>query len=122
MNEAAMSAARKAKTTVGWEEIDSAVDRVMVGLEKKSGNPIKQQALVAYHEAGHAVAGVAIIPRRNGAGGLTFFALQDRQTSRRYRGIGDHLDFGLAFAKAHGAADAAVPKEGQGGTPSSERS
>jgi cell division protease FtsH len=88
MNEAAISAARKAKTTVGWEEIDSAVDRVMVGLEKKSGNPIKQQALVAYHEAGHAVAGalvpdydqvqkVTIIPRSNGAGGLTFFAPQE---------------------------------------------
>jgi len=35
MNEAAISAARKAKRTVGWEEIDSAVDRIMVGIEKK---------------------------------------------------------------------------------------
>jgi len=86
MNEAAISAARAAKSTIGWEQIDGAVDRVMVGLEKKGGNPqLKQKQLVAYHEAGHAVVGalvpdydqvqkITIIPRSNGAGGLTFFA------------------------------------------------
>ena len=89
MNEAAISAARKGKSTIGWEEIDSAVDRVMVGLEKKEGNPVaKQKELVAYHEAGHAIVGalvpdydqvqkITIIPRSNGAGGLTFFAPQE---------------------------------------------
>jgi len=89
MNEAAISAARKAKSTIGWEEIDGAVDRIMVGLEKKGGNPqLKQKELVAYHEAGHAVVGalvpdydqvqkITIIPRSNGAGGLTFFAPQE---------------------------------------------
>jgi cell division protease FtsH len=89
MNEAAISAARKNKLTIGWEEIDSAVDRIMVGLEKKGGNPqLKQKQLVAYHEAGHAIVGalvpdydqvqkISIIPRSNGAGGLTFFAPQE---------------------------------------------
>mmetsp|Transcript_20661 Transcript_20661/g.57070 ORF Transcript_20661/g.57070 Transcript_20661/m.57070 type:complete len:673 (-) Transcript_20661:1167-3185(-) len=89
MNEAAISAARKNKTTIGWEEIDGAVDRIMVGLEKKGGNPqLKQKQLVAYHEAGHAIVGalvpdydqvqkITIIPRSNGAGGLTFFAPQE---------------------------------------------
>ncbi|CAJ1950090.1 unnamed protein product [Cylindrotheca closterium] len=89
MNEAAITAARKAKTTIGWEEIDGAVDRIMVGLEKKGGNQVaKQKELVAYHEAGHAVVGalvpdydqvqkITIIPRSNGAGGLTFFAPQE---------------------------------------------
>jgi cell division protease FtsH len=89
MNEAAISAARKAKSTIGWEEIDGAVDRIMVGLEKKGGNPqLKQKELVAYHEAGHAIVGalvpdydqvqkISIIPRSNGAGGLTFFAPQE---------------------------------------------
>ena len=37
MNEAAISAARAEKSTVGWEQIDGAVDRIMVGLEKKGG-------------------------------------------------------------------------------------
>lgn len=89
MNEAAIAAARRSKTTIGWEEIDGAVDRIMVGLEKKGGNPqLKQKELVAYHEAGHAIVGalvpdydqvqkISIIPRSNGAGGLTFFAPQE---------------------------------------------
>lgn len=89
MNEAAISAARIGKSTIGWEQIDGAVDRVMVGLEKKGGNPqLKQKQLVAYHEAGHAIVGalvpdydqvqkISIIPRSNGAGGLTFFAPQE---------------------------------------------
>jgi cell division protease FtsH len=89
MNEAAIASARASKTTIGWEQIDGAVDRVMVGLEKKGGNPqLKQKQLVAYHEAGHAIVGalvpdydqvqkISIIPRSNGAGGLTFFAPQE---------------------------------------------
>jgi cell division protease FtsH len=89
MNEAAIAAARAEKNTIGWEQIDGAVDRVMVGLEKKGGNPqLKQKQLVAYHEAGHAIVGalvpdydqvqkISIIPRSNGAGGLTFFAPQE---------------------------------------------
>jgi cell division protease FtsH len=89
MNEAAISAARMGKPTIGWEQIDNAVDRQMVGLEKKGGNPqMKQKELVAYHEAGHAIVGalvpdydqvqkITIIPRSNGAGGLTFFAPQE---------------------------------------------
>ena len=89
MNEAAISAARKRKLTIGWEEIDSAVDRIIVGLEKKGGiTQLKQKELVAYHEAGHAIVGalvpdydqvqkISIIPRSNGAGGLTFFAPQE---------------------------------------------
>jgi len=89
MNEAAISAARAAKSTIGWEQIDGAVDRLMVGLEKKGGNPVqKSKEMVAYHEAGHAVVGalvpdydqvqkISIIPRSNGAGGLTFFAPQE---------------------------------------------
>jgi len=86
MNEAAISAARQNKSSIGWDEIDRAVDRLMVGLEKKGGNPeSKSKEMVAYHEAGHAVVGalvpdydqvqkISIIPRSNGAGGLTFFA------------------------------------------------
>lgn len=89
MNEAAISAARAGKDTIGWEQIDGAVDRIMVGLEKKGGNSLpKMRDLVAYHEAGHAIVGalvpdydqvqkISIIPRSNGAGGLTFFAPQE---------------------------------------------
>lgn len=91
MNEAAITAARRGKSTIGWEEIDGAVDRVMVGIEKKGGTAmlsLRQNELVAYHEAGHAICGalipdydqvqkISIIPRSNGAGGLTFFSPQE---------------------------------------------
>ena len=91
MNEAAITAARRSKSTIGWEEIDGAVDRIMVGLEKKGGTAMismRQNELVAYHEAGHAICGalipdydqvqkISIIPRSNGAGGLTFFSPQE---------------------------------------------
>merc|ERR1712113_459715 len=91
MNEAAIASARLGKSTIGWEQIDGAVDRIMVGLEKKGGTStpsLKQNELVAYHEAGHAIVGalipdydqvqkISIIPRSNGAGGLTFFSPQE---------------------------------------------
>merc|ERR1719453_1635857 len=85
LNEAAISAARRGDPEIAWVDVDSAVDRILVGLEKKSGDLMSRQDLVAYHEAGHALVGalmpdydqvqkITIIPRSNGAGGLTFFA------------------------------------------------
>jgi len=85
MNEAAIVAARKSKTQIEYEDIDYAIDRQTVGMQKSTGmNFPNRQRLVAYHEAGHAVAGlmlpeydmvtkVTIIPRTNGAGGFTLF-------------------------------------------------
>ena len=109
MNEAAISAARKDKPDVGWEEIDNAVDRVMVGLEKRGADvPALRKELVAFHEAGHAIVGavipdydmvqkVTIIPRSNGAGGLTFFAPnEDRLESSMY--TRQYLEAQLAVA------------------------
>merc|ERR1712157_408366 len=103
MNEAAIAAARRDATTVGWEDIDGSVDKIMVGLEKKgaaAAQVTRQKELVAYHEAGHAIVGalmpeydqvqkITIIPRSNGAGGLTFFApsegrLNSGMYSRQY--------------------------------------
>ncbi|CAM9129904.1 unnamed protein product [Pylaiella littoralis] len=88
LNEAAIFAARKQRPvpSIEWEDVDSAVDRLLVGLEKKGGRVDEQMRnIVAYHEAGHAVVGalmpdydtvqkVTIVPRTNGAGGLTFFS------------------------------------------------
>lgn len=74
-NEAALIAARKNKTAVDMEDFQDAVDRVIGGLEKKTKiiSP-EEKRIVAYHEAGHAVAGwflehadplvkVSIVPR-----------------------------------------------------------
>ncbi len=74
-NEAALIAARKNKKAVDMDDFESAIDRVIGGLEKKNKiiSP-EEKKIVAYHEAGHAVAGwylehanplvkVSIVPR-----------------------------------------------------------
>jgi cell division protease FtsH len=85
MNEAAIVAARTDKEVITYEDIDYAIDRVTVGMTKKTGVQFpERQRLVAYHEAGHAVMGlltpgydtvnkVTILPRSSGAGGFTLF-------------------------------------------------
>jgi len=101
MNEAAIVAARNDKVEISYEEIDYAIDRATVGLQKTSGTSFpSRQRLVAVHEAGHAVAGlltpdydmvtkVTIIPRTNGAGGFTLFTpseerLESGMYSKKY--------------------------------------
>ena len=91
LNEAAIHAARDAKEVIEWDDVDWAIDRVTVGMEKSNkGAAIKDIELVAFHEAGHAIVGgltpeydtvtkISIVPRVSGAGGLTFFSpLEDR--------------------------------------------
>lgn len=91
LNEAAIHAARDEKEIIEWDDVDWAIDRVTVGLEKKNTDAIvKDIELVAFHEAGHAIVGglmpeydtvtkISIVPRVSGAGGLTFFSpLEDR--------------------------------------------
>jgi len=84
LNEAAILAARRNLTEISMDEINDAIDRVLAGPEKKDRvMSEKRKALVAYHEAGHALVGalmpdydpvqkISIIPR-GGAGGLTWF-------------------------------------------------
>ncbi|AFY72374.1 ATP-dependent metalloprotease FtsH [Synechococcus sp. PCC 7502] len=96
LNEAAILAARRNLTEISMDEINDAVDRVLVGPEKKDRvMSDKRKKLVAYHEAGHALVGalmpdydpvqkVTIIPRGR-AGGLTWFLpTEERMQSRSY--------------------------------------
>ncbi len=74
-NEAALIAARKNKKAIEMQDFQDAIDRVIGGLEKKNKiiSP-EEKKIVAYHEAGHAIAGwflehadplvkVSIVPR-----------------------------------------------------------
>jgi cell division protease FtsH len=56
INEAALLAARRDKRAVGMAELDAAVDRIIVGPERKSRimAPAEKRR-VAYHESGHAL-------------------------------------------------------------------
>ena len=61
LNEAALLAARENAKEIKIYHIDEAVDRVMMGPAKKSRKySEKEKAVVAYHEAGHAVIGIRL--------------------------------------------------------------
>jgi cell division protease FtsH len=56
VNEAALLAARKNKSSVGMRELEEAKDKVMMGAERRSmAMSESEKKLTAYHEAGHAV-------------------------------------------------------------------
>ena len=84
LNEAALLAARKNLNEIGMKEIEDAMVKVTMGPEKKTRvRSEKENRLVAYHEAGHAVVSrylptqdpvhqISIIPRGM-AGGYTMY-------------------------------------------------
>ena len=80
LNEGAILAVRGKRKIITMEDLDEAIDRVMMGPAKKSKKySEREKRLVAYHEAGHAVIGlklenadkvekVTIIPRGEAGG------------------------------------------------------
>lgn len=94
VNEAALLAARAAKTSVTTLEFNEGVERVIAGLEKRQRvmNPDEKQR-TAYHESGHALVAyclpgadpvhkVSIIPRGPSALGYTMYRPEgDRYTT-----------------------------------------
>jgi len=60
VNEAALLAARKDKTSVDMRDFDEAIDRLIAGLEKKRVMNAREREIVAYHEAGHALVASAL--------------------------------------------------------------
>ncbi|KAH9968844.1 peptidase family M41-domain-containing protein [Russula dissimulans] len=89
-NEAALHAARHGSEFVEEQNFESAIERVIAGLERKSRVLSQdEKKTVAYHEAGHAVCGwflehadpllkVSIIPRGIGALGYAQYLPPDR--------------------------------------------
>lgn len=61
LNEAALLAARDNRTLISEQDLDEAIDRVMMGPAKKSRKySVDEKRTVAYHEAGHAVIGIKL--------------------------------------------------------------
>ncbi len=85
LNEAAILSARDGRSTIGQDDVEESIERILVGPAKiNSYMSEERKRLVAYHEAGHALVGamlpefdtvqkVSIVPR-GGAAGLTWFA------------------------------------------------
>ncbi len=95
VNEAALLAARKDKTSVEMRDFDDAIDRIIAGLEKKRVMSSKERRIVAYHESGHAIVAsvlpgldpvhkISIVARGFGALGYTMqLPLEDRYLMTR---------------------------------------
>ena len=61
LNEGAILAVRDKRKMITMEDLDEAIDRVMMGPAKKSRKYTdKEKRLVAFHEAGHAVIGIKL--------------------------------------------------------------
>lgn len=92
VNEAALLAARKSKTKVGMEDFESAKDKVLMGVERKSMvMSEREKRSTAYHEAGHTLVAklipgtdpvhkVSIIPRGRALGLTQQLPVDDRYT------------------------------------------
>ncbi|SFG77701.1 ATP-dependent zinc metalloprotease FtsH [Sporolactobacillus nakayamae] len=90
LNEAALVAARANKKVINMEDIDEAVERVIAGVAKKSRVVSKkEQNIVAYHESGHTIIGLAlegadevhkvtVIPRGQAGGYTVSLPKEDR--------------------------------------------
>lgn len=90
LNEAALLAARKNHKDITMQDVDEAIDRVIVGTEKRSRMiSDREKRIVAYHEAGHTIIGyflehadtvhkVTIVPRGRAGGYVIMLPKEDR--------------------------------------------
>ncbi len=91
VNEAAILAARQNKKIIEMDDMQDAIEKVMMGPERKSRVISEhEKAITAYHEAGHAIVAKMMsdadpvhkvsIVARGGAGGVTMFLPTDDKT------------------------------------------
>jgi cell division protease FtsH len=116
VNEAALLAARREKNAVHEDELEEAIDRASMGLERKSRvMSDKEKTRVASHEMGHALVAhycenidpvhrITIIPRGTAALGLTM----TRPLEDRYLATEPELRDMLAFAMGGRVAEEVV--------------
>jgi hypothetical protein len=106
LNEAAILAARRNRKVVGHSELEEAVDRVVMGPERKRRRmTAKDKEILAYHEAGHAVVAHYLpnadpvhkvtIVGRGMAGGYTMVLPEEERMVRTRAEMKDILAFML---------------------------
>jgi cell division protease FtsH len=93
-NEAAIFAARRGATTVAMLDFDSALERVVAGMQSRRALTDHEKRVVAYHEAGHALCGellpsgdrvhrISIVPRGRSLGYTLNLPEEDRYLKTR---------------------------------------
>jgi cell division protease FtsH len=94
VNEAALMAARREEDQVAAEDFEQARDKIMMGIERDEVVTDEEKEMIAYHEAGHALAAelipgadplqkVSIIPRGGSLGATEQMAEKERYTMRK---------------------------------------
>ena len=101
LNEAALLAARRNRTTISMREIEDSFLKVIMGTEKKSRVMSQNEIrLTAYHEAGHAIATrclptqdpvhtISIVPRGRAGGFTMSLPMEDKFYSSRKEMLDD---------------------------------
>jgi len=98
VNEASLLAARKDKKKVGMKDFEEALDKVMMGLARKTAISEEERKITAYHEAGHALIAkllpkadpvhkVTIIPRGMALGVTQQLPREDRYLITRSQAL-----------------------------------
>jgi len=93
LNEAAILAARRKKPAITMQEINTSIDRIVIGLEGKQVIRVKARQLTAFHEMGHAFVGglinenesiekLTLVPRGNTQGTTWTIPSQSQYNSR----------------------------------------
>ena len=121
-NEAALTAARKNKTSVGNDDFIAAIDRVIGGIErKKTVMSPEEKRLTAFHEVGHAVTGwllpgcnpvlkVTIVPRGQSLGATWY--LPDEKVTMSKSELMDEMCSLVAGRVAEEIANNGIPCTG----------
>ena len=91
VNEAALMAVRNGRKKVTMEDFNEAIDKVSIGLKKKSRKDNKKEMrLVSVHETGHALVAaftpdfppvnkITVVPRSHGVGGFTQYREEEEK-------------------------------------------
>ena len=93
-NEAAIFATRRGATAIAIEDFDSAIERVIAGVQSKRVLNAHEKRVVAFHEAGHALCGellpsvdrvhrISIVPRGRALGYTLNLPAEDRYLKTR---------------------------------------
>lgn len=104
VNEAALLAVRNGRKKVTMEDFNEAIDKVSIGLKKKSRKENKKEMrLVSVHETGHALVGaftkghepvnkITVVPRSHGIGGFTQYREQEEKNFRTKQDLINEVD------------------------------
>lgn len=104
VNEAALLAVRNGHKKVTMSDFDEAIDKVSIGLKKKSRKDNeKEMRLVSVHETGHALVGaftpdyppvnkITVVPRSHGVGGFTQYREKEEKNFRTRKDMLNEVD------------------------------